>query len=205
MQIRWLEAVMVVTALAAPACGGAVTGTADGGTPGTTGSSSGNYVVTSPAVTGTGTGSSSGTPTTVFDAGVPDEPDTSTGPDAGMCGAVVVQRGSFFVGSTCTGVNLPDESPCQEPLHPVVYFYVDAPDGLPLTINSTAPLAILAFGPHDGNTPDACAAESVGGTSGPLECTFSATTFTLTSNTNLRLFAIERNDVICGDFNIVVQ
>jgi hypothetical protein len=126
-----------------------------------------------------------------------DGPDAALGAmdDAGNvaagCGSpVVVHIGGSLSGSTCGGPQLTDENLCQSSGHPVYYFTVDAPSGAAFSINSTAPVAIQAFETCGGSSPN---------------CSFNSMQFTLAPNdSGLRLFAVQRFDITCGDFSIAV-
>lgn len=108
----------------------------------------------------------------------------------GMCeNPTIVGLGQSLTGTTCGGEPRPlGESICEAQGHPVVYVRADAPPGAAIRITSTAKLALLGF--------EDCAHP-------PKECTAFGTTLA-PSDSNLRLFGIEHDDVPCGAFTISV-
>lgn len=171
-----------------PGCGGCV-GTSSGGYPG-----SGSGFVTG----GTSSGGYGYLDAETSDADVPGVSDDATGSQDAATGiasascesAPVLGLGQSLSATTCGGAQLLDESPCQLSGHPVSYFSVDVPAGVNFAIHSTAPVAVLAFASCTTTT---------------MNCSFSGTSFQLDPDySGLRVFAVERNDVTCGDFTIPV-
>jgi hypothetical protein len=81
-------------------------------------------------------------------------------------------------------------SPCQEPGHPDVFVYVDAPDGVALELTASPGVSLLAF--------PTCESDET------LQCTFASPTFDPT-DVRTRLFGVERVDTFCGDFTVGVS
>jgi hypothetical protein len=137
------------------------------------------------------TSEDSGSVTTAIDAstGSVDAAPPNAGDASGMCtDPIPVSIGDTISGSTCGGSYLPfGESPCESG-GPVAYFYVEAPAGAPIRIDSTTPLNMSGY--------DGCAVP-------PQQCTFDQTSFA-PSETNLRLFTVQLNSDNCGDFTITV-
>jgi hypothetical protein len=107
-------------------------------------------------------------------------------PAAHCAGALRLELGGTVQGSTCGGKSV-GESPCQEPQHPDVFVYVDAPDGMPLALTASPGVSLLAF--------STCESDQT------FECSFQSPTFD-PSDVRVRLFGVERVDTYCGDFTV---
>jgi hypothetical protein len=100
-------------------------------------------------------------------------------------GAIHLLLGSEVKGNTCGGVQV-GESPCQEPGHPDVFIYVDAPAGTQLHLTASPGVSLLGF--------STCQSAQTS------TCTFSSPVFDPPAG--LLLFGVEHVDTCCGDFTV---
>jgi hypothetical protein len=98
-----------------------------------------------------------------------------------------IHAGGAMHGTTCGGPLRPfGESVCEKTDHPVAYVRVDAPAGASVRVDATTSVALLGLG--DCANP-------------PLECTALGTSLA-PRDPGVRLFAVQRTDVPCGEFTI---
>jgi hypothetical protein len=137
-------------------------------------------------------------------------PSTASGAPGSCADPIHVSMGDTISGSTCGGgyVQPHFATPCDNG-SPLAYFYVDAPAGAAISVNSTTPLDVTGYDWLDASSRQggACAE--------PFEeCSWHSTSFAPTQ-TNPRLFSVQVNDDDggappyydgggCGDFTITV-
>jgi hypothetical protein len=113
-------------------------------------------------------------------------------PDAGHCvGALVLHLGDTIQGNTCGGATGINGGLCASGNNPVVFVFVDAPDGVAIELTPSLGLSILGFAQCDSQSTQSC---SFGGSS-PFDPV----------DVRMRLFAVERSDTMCGDFSLSVR
>jgi hypothetical protein len=112
-------------------------------------------------------------------------------PDAGNCaGAFVLHLGDTINGNTCGGAQGINGGLCLGN-NPVVFAFVDAPDGVAIELTPSPGLSVLALDQCDSQQTSTC---SYGG-SAPFD----------PSDVRLRFFAVGRADTMCGDFSLSVH
>jgi hypothetical protein len=178
---------LLASAVILGACGGSVVvDTGSGGATATTSSATTTFN------TSTGTGAATVTGTTTFTGTTSTEPtcgvtgsSSSGGPVDHCATALHLPLNGKVSGSTCGGTSV-GESPCQEPGHPDVFVYVDAPAGTSFQVTSSPGASILAFPNCDSEQTNMC--NFGGGELNPPAGTV--------------LFGVERVDTCCGEFTV---
>ena len=108
-------------------------------------------------------------------------------------GSITVGLDASVQGCTCSGKPIGTQSPCQIGGHPDVFVTVDAPPGVALRLKATPGYSILGFLACDSVQTSNC---QFGGnpTNGPFD-----------APADMRVFAIERVDAMCGPFTLSVS
>jgi hypothetical protein len=156
-----------------------------GGTTTLTSTTSSNPTTSSNATTSSNSTTSSSSTSSSSTSGCAVSASSSGGPVDHCAGAIHLALGSTVSGTTCGGAQY-GESPCQEPGHPDVFIYVDAPQGSPIELSASPGVSLLAF--------PTCQSDQTS------QCTFSAPVFR--PDPQYLLFAVERVDTCCGEFTV---